>query len=380
MLALSPALAEARAGSGGSSGSRGSRTYSPNRAVPMQRSMTQPSPTLPSQPGPAMQARPQATPSPGFNSGMAAPAAGPSFGRSLMGGMAGGFLGAGLFSLFTGGNRAHAESANGGLASSGGNAAAGFASLMSILFQIALVGGLVWLLWRWIARRREAGATVTQPRYMPPQPEPNNGFFGGNKGGGNGTGPWGGNSGGNTGGPWGGNSGGNSGGNTSGNTGGHTGGPWGGSNGGNNQSRYAADPTRPIAVGEADEERFAQILVDVQNAWSHGDLNKMRRLLTPEMMMYFSDELSSLSSRGLRNRIEDVTFLGGQVEEAWSEEGRDYATARIQFRARDYTVSLDDETRIVQGNKTMPVEITEVWTFVRAANGGAWIVSAIQQV
>ena len=333
-LALAPGLAEARAGGGSSSGSRGSRTYTPNRAAPMQRSMTQPTPTAP-----AMQQRPQIAPSPGFNQGPmnAAPS---SFGRNLMAGMAGGFLGAGLFSLFSGGNRAHATPE--GAVAGQGSAGAGFASFLSILFQIALIGGLVWLVWRFFARRRQDNTTIIQPRFATAESGASPGFGGGGVGAGAGAGPW------------------------------------GGQNAG--FAKMEIDQTRPINVGEADEEKFSHVLVDVQNAWSQGDINKLRRLMTPEMVMYFSDELSSLASRGLQNRIEDVAFVGGQVEEAWNEDGRDYATARIQFRAKDYTVSMDDENRIVQGSKTTPVDIEEVWTFVRASGGGNWIVSAIQQV
>ncbi|MCX8506490.1 MAG: TIM44-like domain-containing protein [Alphaproteobacteria bacterium] len=338
-LALAPGLAEARAGGGSSSGSRGSRTYMPNRAAPMQRSMTQPTPMAP-----AMQQRPQVAPTPGFNQGPMNAAPPSSFGRNLMAGMAGGFLGAGLFSLFSGGNRAHATP-DGAVAGQDG-AGAGFAKFMSILLQIALIGGLVWLVWlvwRFFARRRQGNTPIIQPRFATADTGARP-FFGGSPASSNGA---------------------------------PSNGPWGGQTAGYANNEVVQ--TRPINVGEADEAKFAQVLVDVQNAWSQGDINKLRRFMTPEMVMYFSDELSSLASRGLQNRIEDVAFVGGQVEEAWNEEGRDYATARIQFRAKDYTVSMDDENRIVQGSKTTPVDIEEVWTFVRAS-GGNWIVSAIQQV
>lgn len=337
--------AEARAGNGGSSGSRGSRTYVPNRAAPMQRSMTQPpSSTLPQQQAPRLQTpAPSPMPAPSYG------AQGSSFGRNLMAGVAGGFLGAGLFSLFSGGHRAYADGSGGTAAAGQGSAAAGFASLLSILLQLALIGGLVWLVWRWLARRRDGGNSMPKPRYSPAEPayQTNTTHFTNTPS----AGPW-----------------------------GSMGGSTGGSMGSGATAAAMIDPTRPLTTSEADEEKFSQLLLDVQNAWSHGDLNKLRRLMTPEMVMYFSDELSSLSSRGLINRIEDVEFLGGQVEEAWSEEGRDYASARIQFRARDYTVSIEDENRVVQGSKTAHTTIDEVWTFVRASNGGAWIVSAIQQV
>ncbi|MFL5251531.1 MAG: Tim44 domain-containing protein, partial [Rhodopila sp.] len=89
-LALSPGLAEARAGDGGSFGSRGSMTYSappttrtaPSSAQPMQRSMT-----------------PNA-PQPGYNNnGGFAPGYQQSRGSSFTSGLLGGLIGAGIGGL-----------------------------------------------------------------------------------------------------------------------------------------------------------------------------------------------------------------------------------------------------------------------------------------
>jgi predicted lipid-binding transport protein (Tim44 family) len=108
-LALTPSLAEARAGSGTSSGSRGTRTYvapaptntAPGYVAPMQRSLT-----------------PQTAPAPGY-----APAYG---GRpSFMGGFMGGLIGGGLLGLLFGGGLFH-----GGF---------GFGGLLGLLIQLALL-------------------------------------------------------------------------------------------------------------------------------------------------------------------------------------------------------------------------------------------------
>lgn len=136
VLALAPAIAEARMGGGGSFGSRGSRTWSappstrtaPGTASPFERSDT---------------ARPSyGTNQPGFNS----PAyGGSSFGRGLLGGLAGGLLGAGLFGLLTG---------NGFFGGMGG-----FMSFIGFLLQIALIVFLARMAFAWWQRRNApAGA------------------------------------------------------------------------------------------------------------------------------------------------------------------------------------------------------------------------------
>jgi predicted lipid-binding transport protein (Tim44 family) len=139
----------------------------------------------------------------------------------------------------------------------------------------------------------------------------------------------------------------------------------------------ARDPVE-IPISEADYNEWSQILVGVQDAWSHADLAKMRRYLTPEMLGYFNEQLSEEASRGVKNKVEDVQLLKGDVEEAWAEGNFEYVTARLRWSARDYTVRADTG-QVVEGDPNRPVEASEVWTFVRS-RGGHWLLSAIQQV
>src|SRR5947208_1730220 len=127
-LMLVTADAHARAGGGFSAGSRGMRTFSappatttaPNAAAPMQRTLTQPG---------TSGAAGQTAARPGL------------FGGGLLGGLAGGFLGAGLFGLLFG------HGFFGGMG--------GFASLLGLILQIALIVIVARLLFTWWQRRTE---------------------------------------------------------------------------------------------------------------------------------------------------------------------------------------------------------------------------------
>jgi predicted lipid-binding transport protein (Tim44 family) len=149
--------------------------------------------------------------------------------------------------------------------------------------------------------------------------------------------------------------------------------------GGGAAAAPAARPADPVEIPVAaeDYEAWSALLAGVQDAWSRSDIAKLRQFVTPEMLGYFSEELSTLASRGVENRVEDVELLKGDVVEAWAEGERHYVTARLVFRALDYTVRLGTE-EVVEGSRSEPVEAAEVWTFVRAA-GGKWLLSAIQQ-
>jgi predicted lipid-binding transport protein (Tim44 family) len=132
----------------------------------------------------------------------------------------------------------------------------------------------------------------------------------------------------------------------------------------------------PIQVTSADYTAFEQLLGAMQAAWSAQDLNALRRIASPEMVSYFSEQLSELASRGLRNVVTDVRLQRGDLAQAWSEGSREYATVAMQFSMID--VTHDQQGRVVDGSPTERQLVTELWTFLRNP-GGHWILSAIQQ-
>ena len=74
--------------------------------------------------------------------------------------------------------------------------------------------------------------------------------------------------------------------------------------------------------------------------------------------------------------VSDVRLEQGDLSEAWSERGREYATVAMRFSMTD--VTRDGGGRVVDGSPNERVTATEIWTFLRAP-GGRWILSAIQQ-
>ena len=135
-------------------------------------------------------------------------------------------------------------------------------------------------------------------------------------------------------------------------------------------------PSANIEITPADYDAFERLLGDIQAAYSNEDLNGLRQHLTPEMVSYFSEQLSENVSRGVVNKVSGVKLLQGDLAEAWRENGVDYASVAMRYALVDRFL---DRTsgRLVDGSET-PEEVTEVWTFMRAG-GGRWLLSAIQQ-
>jgi predicted lipid-binding transport protein (Tim44 family) len=136
-------------------------------------------------------------------------------------------------------------------------------------------------------------------------------------------------------------------------------------------------------VGEADLNAFQSIHAAVQEAWGRADLGRMRQLMTPEMLSYFSEELTRNASQGVQNIVSDVRLLKGEISESWEEGDLQYATAYLRWSAIDVVVRLGrspgQPDYLVSGDPKTPTEAEEVWTFVRR-RGGNWLLSAIQQV
>lgn len=324
-LGLSLVVADqADARQGGSFGSRGTRTYTtpaptqtaPSTAAPIQRSTTpQPGPQA-TNPG----ARPQTAARPSM------------FGNGFGGALMRGLLIGGLVGMLFGG----------GLG--------GMAGILGLLLQVALIGGAIYLVMRFLRSRNPTPAAAGYGRSMAGGPMPG-GPLSGQPTAGYGVG----------------------------------GGMGAGMAGGPVPLQPSAPPARggktdEIGVQPADLDTFERLLTTIQTAFSREDQGELKANTTPEMFGFLGDELRANAEKGLRNQVSDVKLLQGDVAEAWREGMRDYATVAMRYAIKDQMV--DRATgRVVSGNPGVG-ETTEIWTFVRERGpfgAGPWLLSAIQE-
>ena len=134
---------------------------------------------------------------------------------------------------------------------------------------------------------------------------------------------------------------------------------------------------QPLTITQADFDAFERLLGEVTLAYGAADLGRLRTMVTPEMLSYFSEDLAGYASRGLSNEVGDIKLLQGDLSEAWQEGQSEYATVAMRYRLTDALIERASG-RIVEGSRS-PQEVTELWTF-RRARGGDWMLSAIQQV
>lgn len=323
-----------RAGGMGGFGSRGSKTYqapaptrtAPNNAAPIERSMT---PNTGAQAArPAQGAAAAGAAKPGFFN---------NFGRSMLGGLlVGGLIGMML-----------------------GNGLGGMAGMLGMLLQIALIGGAIMLAMRFFANRNKpataaaGGSNFNRAQNFGSQ-------FGKRDDQTSARAPY----------------------EATPSSRSTTSVPSSGASAFGATSAAAAPQVieeKPLTVTQEDLEHFEKMLTEVQTAYGQENYATLRQLTTPEAMSYLAEELGENATQGLRNHVSNVKLLQGDVSEGWTEEGKDYATVAMRYESVDYLT--DRETgELADGETHDASESTEVWTFVRPANGRLedWKLSAIQ--
>jgi predicted lipid-binding transport protein (Tim44 family) len=143
----------------------------------------------------------------------------------------------------------------------------------------------------------------------------------------------------------------------------------------------AAAPAGSLAIGQADYDAFERLLGDIQTAYAREDTDRLGDMTTPEMLSYFSHDLAEEKRQGIRWEVSGVKLLQGDLAEAWQEPGTDYATVAMRFSMIEAKVDRNTG-RVISGDRNVPTEITEVWTFRRDHRDMAegWKLSAVQQV
>jgi predicted lipid-binding transport protein (Tim44 family) len=134
-----------------------------------------------------------------------------------------------------------------------------------------------------------------------------------------------------------------------------------------------------LTIGPSDYDAFERLLGEVQMAYGRNDVDALSSRLTPEMLSYFAGELDDNAKKGLLNVVSDVKLEQGDLAEAWREQHLEYASVALRYTLIDATIE-SATGRVVEGSRTEPTELTEVWTFARPVNGTAsqWELSAIQ--
>lgn len=128
------------------------------------------------------------------------------------------------------------------------------------------------------------------------------------------------------------------------------------------------------------EQRFKDTVlenyVQIQGAWVNRDMSGVHGLLTEDIYVAIQQDTEAFRAEKRINKREGINVRNVEMIETWQEDGRTFITVRFNADLLDYTV--DESTGdIVSGNRTVPVKLTEYWTFVQTGVDMTWRLSAI---
>lgn len=130
-----------------------------------------------------------------------------------------------------------------------------------------------------------------------------------------------------------------------------------------------------------DENRYNDLVMDnffkIQGAWMNRDLTPVQGILTDEMRRIFQADIDKLKTDRQINRLENIAVRKVDIVEAWQESGQDYINTLIYANLLDYTT--DETGTVLSGSKSDPVKFEEYWTFTRPVGSNQWKLSAIDQ-
>ncbi|MET0284045.1 MAG: TIM44-like domain-containing protein [Polyangiales bacterium] len=109
--------------------------------------------------------------------------------------------------------------------------------------------------------------------------------------------------------------------------------------------------------------RTALIHGELNAAWSSGELERVRALISPGMVDYLGYWLEAYRAQGLRNLTEQVRITHSELVKVTRDRYFDAVTVRLFATGLDYVLNAKGD--VVRGSKRVEREYSEYWTLIR---------------
>ncbi len=115
-------------------------------------------------------------------------------------------------------------------------------------------------------------------------------------------------------------------------------------------------------------------------AFAAGDLNALRRLLSPDVLQNFARAIEARRAAGQTMKSTLVSIDKAEIVDA-RVVGRD-ASVTIRFAAKMISATLDSAGTVIEGSDSAVADHLDVWTFARplGARDPNWLLTATQTV
>jgi predicted lipid-binding transport protein (Tim44 family) len=143
-------------------------------------------------------------------------------------------------------------------------------------------------------------------------------------------------------------------------------------------SAVAADEDEAFAA-ETVRAEAAKLYAEVQAAWTERDLDRLRTLASPDLLLEWERRLDDFARKGWHNRVQlrsepHVEYVG-LVNRA--DDGDDRVVVRIECVLRDYVLTETGKRIMRDGADSETVTSCEYWTLYK--RDGGWRLASIEQ-
>ena len=135
----------------------------------------------------------------------------------------------------------------------------------------------------------------------------------------------------------------------------------------------------PAFAADVVKRDAARLFSQIQAAWDAGDRDRLRRLVSPELMAEWERRLDDFERRGWRNRTKPigeptVEYVGLSHR---GERDTDRVVVRIEAKLRDYVEDHQGHHVKRAGRLSETIRVREFWTLRRSQ--GRWMLASISR-
>lgn len=125
------------------------------------------------------------------------------------------------------------------------------------------------------------------------------------------------------------------------------------------------------------KEKAQDLFFKIQAGWTRRDIEPMKAFVGGQLLNEYEQHLADMRKQGHINRLENIAVRNVELISAGVAGNEMFVTVQFTANLLDYTVN-DRTNEVVSGDPENPVKFLENWTFVRLVNGGQWKLEGIE--
>ena len=141
------------------------------------------------------------------------------------------------------------------------------------------------------------------------------------------------------------------------------------------------DEGNPVSDPAFDQEAFKEFAQDVffkvQAAWTRRDITVMRQYLGSELLSEYEGHFADLKAKARINKLENIAVRKVEIVDSGEMEGDEFIIVRFTANLLDYTVD-EASGKVLEGDSAEPVKFDERWAFARQKGASEWKLEGIQ--